>query len=265
MNMALFSHEEWGRPLPAGDYREEHIREQLKLEKGDTLKVGLENQGVGTARLLSAPGPNQELRLEFPRELKQLPLPRFRLIVGHPRPPVFQRLLRDLSSMGVCELFWVHPRLGEKSYLSSRAWTGDALRKQIVLGLEQGGHSRLPRVEKYYSLHACLRELGDGGAGNELRIILHPDDESPASGRSAGTQLELMDMLCSIRGKMISGIPTIAIGAERGWTDDELEDFSRSGFSCLSLGPSILRTETAALIASGMLRSALEAQGALHG
>ncbi|AHC16163.1 RsmE family RNA methyltransferase [Salinispira pacifica] len=266
MNIAVFSSVEWGHSLPVGDYREQHIREQLKLKKGDTLKVGLENQGVGTARLLSSPGPNIELKLEFPRELQPVPIPRFRLIIGHPRPPVFQRLLRDLTSMGVWEIFWVHPRLGEKSYLASKAWNEEALAKQIRLGLEQGGHSRLPGVKKFYSLHACLREIE---SANQLKIILHPrgdgDSSSGEGGPGESSGMELMNMLCAVSGSEQPGIPTIALGAERGWTEDELQQFSRSGFTRVRLGSSILRTETAALIAAGMLRSALEGPAAHYG
>ena len=41
----------------------------------------------------------------------------------------------------------------------------------------------------------------------------------------------------------------LAIGPERGWTDDEAMAFDRAGFTMASLGPGILRTDTAAIAA----------------
>jgi 16S rRNA (uracil1498-N3)-methyltransferase len=44
----------------------------------------------------------------------------------------------------------------------------------------------------------------------------------------------------------------LAIGPEGGWTDDELDWFRESGWSFASLGDTILRAETAAIVASAI-------------
>src|SRR5262249_37895165 len=51
---------------------------------------------------------------------------------------------------------------------------------------------------------------------------------------------------------------TLAVGPEGGWTDKELEAFFSAGWRAASLGPNILRAETAAI-------AALAAVGALRG
>lgn len=47
----------------------------------------------------------------------------------------------------------------------------------------------------------------------------------------------------------------LAIGPEGGWTDQEEEAFRAAGFAAVSLTPSILRIETAALVAAGAVAS----------
>jgi 16S rRNA (uracil1498-N3)-methyltransferase len=42
---------------------------------------------------------------------------------------------------------------------------------------------------------------------------------------------------------------SLAIGPEGGWTPDEIKHFSDSGWHAASLGPTILRAETAAIAA----------------
>ena len=44
------------------------------------------------------------------------------------------------------------------------------------------------------------------------------------------------------------GRPLLAIGPEGGWTDDEVELLEERGFRRVSLGPRILRTETAVVV-----------------
>lgn len=48
------------------------------------------------------------------------------------------------------------------------------------------------------------------------------------------------------------------IGPEGGWTHREEEIFAKAGFRSASLGPTILRTETAAIVAIALLRYELE-------
>ena len=50
---------------------------------------------------------------------------------------------------------------------------------------------------------------------------------------------------------------TLAIGPEGGWTDDELLWFRESGWAAASLGGTILRAETAAIVASALALDAL--------
>jgi 16S rRNA (uracil1498-N3)-methyltransferase len=55
-----------------------------------------------------------------------------------------------------------------------------------------------------------------------------------------------------------SGPLVLAIGPEGGWTEDELRAFEQAGWTAASLGPTILRAETAAIAAAAVALSARE-------
>ena len=50
----------------------------------------------------------------------------------------------------------------------------------------------------------------------------------------------------------------LAIGPEGGWTDDELRGFRESGWAAASLGETILRAETAAIVAAALGLDAMD-------
>lgn len=255
MNIVLFSPDEWGHPLPPADYRSLHVSGHLSLRRGDSLRVGLIGQGAGIAMLRSEPASTAPLELLFPQKLTKTFFPPIHLIIGHPRPPVFRRLLKDLASMGIARISWVHTALGEKSYLSSRVWKPESLERQLHLGLEQGAHTSMPAMKKFYSLQSCLADAPSGRP--HLRFFLHPPKAELFS-LLPGKQLPpLTEALRSSININCEPPPaacpiSIAIGPERGWTREELLLFQDKEFLPAHLGRTLLRTETSSLLAGGM-------------
>ena len=71
------------------------------------------------------------------------------------------------------------------------------------------------------------------GNAEELRILAHPYDTAesgPLAERLPGRTIR------------------IAVGPEGGFADDEIESATRNGWRAVSLGPRILRLETAAIV-----------------
>ncbi|HVY22761.1 MAG TPA: 16S rRNA (uracil(1498)-N(3))-methyltransferase [Steroidobacteraceae bacterium] len=105
----------------------------------------------------------------------------------------------------------------------------------IVVGAcEQSGRRVIPTVREPKRLHDYLAQ---STAGN-LRLVLDPVASVALSSLPRpNNNIELL------------------IGPEGGLDDDELQSATRAGFTAVRLGPRILRTETASVVALSVLQA----------
>lgn len=108
-------------------------------------------------------------------------------------------------------------------------------REKLRAALKQCERSRLPHLAEPEPLDRCLRHLGPPGTG-ELRLVL--------AERTTGEPWPDVDELATVR---------LAVGPEGGWADEERLLLQNAGFCAVSLGPRILRTDTAALAGSALI------------
>ncbi|MGQ4877962.1 16S rRNA (uracil(1498)-N(3))-methyltransferase [Billgrantia sp. LNSP4103-1] len=101
----------------------------------------------------------------------------------------------------------------------------------VASACEQCGRAVVPVVHPPVALAAWLHERGEA-----LRLVLHPATQG-ALERTA-----------------VPGSVALLIGPEGGFSDTEVEAATASGFAPLSLGPRILRTETAPVVALSLLQ-----------
>ena len=95
-------------------------------------------------------------------------------------------------------------------------------------------------------------ELARDYAGSP-KFLAHP---GPATATATATMSETAHT--GVNGAAAAGSggpprPLLAIGPEGGWTSYELEQIETRGFMRLSLGPRILRTDTACIALLGRL------------
>ncbi|AAF83003.1 16S rRNA (uracil(1498)-N(3))-methyltransferase [Xylella fastidiosa] len=107
----------------------------------------------------------------------------------------------------------------------------------VISACEQCGRTRVPEVQMPRALQALPEILHP----DTLRLILDPKSEHRLSTLSRLTPVAV----------------TIAIGPEGGWSPRDLEILKDAGFIGFSLGPRILRTETAGLTAIAVLQAQL--------
>jgi 16S rRNA (uracil1498-N3)-methyltransferase len=174
-----------------------------------------------------------------------------------PRGDRMDFIVQKATELGVERIV---PVLSQRSVVRldpSQAASKQAHWRAVAIGAcEQCGRNCLPALEAPLPL---LHFLGAAGAGDSrvLRLVLEPE-RADEPRRAAGAALEA--------GTPVTGA-LIAIGPEGGFAPEELEAFNISSFSRLGLGPRVLRTETAAIVAIAILQarfgdmSALSDQG----
>lgn len=103
----------------------------------------------------------------------------------------------------------------------------------VIAACEQSGRNAVPTVHQPVTLACYVREVQA-----ELKFVLHPETDK------------------SWRDYVINqSAITLLIGPEGGFSDDEIQVAREYGFQPLSLGPRILRTETAAITALSVLQA----------
>jgi 16S rRNA (uracil1498-N3)-methyltransferase len=110
-------------------------------------------------------------------------------------------------------------------------------RSVAISACEQCGRARLPIVDSPAPL---LNYLGQSTPAEHRRWVLEPHSIAAALEDTPPGTASQRPALPAVE---------IAVGPEGGFAEDELEAFRIAGFSRLSLGPRVLRTETAAIAA----------------
>lgn len=204
--------------------RQRHLLEIQRVEPGVELRVGCLNGQVGTGRVIRLGTDWVELEVSLSQPPPP-PLP-VTLVLALPRPPVLRRVLITATSMGVKEIVLLGARAVEKSFWQSHALAEPALFEQLLLGLEQGQDTMLPRVSLRPHFRPFVNQELAGLLSGVSGYIAHPEPVRRLPPPQAGPAL-------------------IAVGPEAGWSDRELGLWETSGCRPISLGKRPLRVEAA--------------------
>jgi len=204
--------------------RLKHLHEVHRAEVGDSLRVGLLGGAMGSARLLRLQPDEAELALELDQPPPaKLPLT---LLLALPRPKMLRRVLQTVSAMGVPRLVLLNSYRVEKSYWQTPFLEAEAIREQLILGLEQARDTLLPEVTLETRFKPFVEDRLPALAAGTQGLVGHPGSY-PACPRD------------------VQGAVTLAIGPEGGWIPYEVEKLQAAGLSPVQLGERILRVETA--------------------
>ncbi len=213
--------------------RHRHLFRARRLAAGAGLRLV---DGAGRARRAEV------ARIERGRALLRLaaaeavPGPRreVELLVAPPRPPRATWLVEKATELGVAAIRFVG---GERAPRRFGPATLERLRRVAAAALEQSHQARLPRLSGVHDWGELASLLV--GASERRRL----DRAGVAWGAAAA-----------------GGRLALVIGPEGGWTAAEVAALDELGCGATTLGPSVLRIETAAVAAAALaLAGPLEA------
>lgn len=208
----------------------------LRLHIGDTISV-FDGQGSEhNAEILALGKATARLKVTEPLDTQTESALRLHLVQGISRGQRMDFVVQKATELGVKRITPVLTEYGAIKLDAARAarrrdhWQGVA-----ASACEQCGRVRLPLIDAPLSLRDWFAEKP---ANVDRQFILRPGARTPLL--DAG---EPATKVC------------LLIGPEGGFSDKEYEDAGLMGFESVSLGPRILRTETAAVAALALLQS----------
>ncbi len=240
MNLVLVFDEDFAAPgrVVLRGRRAAHVREIHRATAGDELVVGMAGGRIGRGRLLSV---SDTIEMEVTLDRDPPPPLDVTLVIALPRPKVLNRVIAAVTSLGLKRIFLINAWRVEKSYWRSPRMSDENLRRQAIAGLEQARDTILPTIETRRLFRPFVEDellkIIEGTAA----LVAHPyaDEELPGT----------------------LNVPlTLAIGPEGGFIQKEIDSLTRIGFRAVTMGPRILRVETA--VAAILGRAAVPAAAA---
>ena len=235
MNIILLTPEDWldENTVCLDDRRHEHIRQFLKAEIGDLLRVGLLGGLRGSGTVIKLSDEHTHLKVD----LFDPPLPRHPcdLVLALPRPKMLRRVFRTVAEMGVAHLHLINSVRVEKSYWQSPLLRPDRVDAALIAGLERAGDTLLPQVHLHPRFKPFIEDQLPGLIGSSACWIAHPGGPE-----ALATQ---------------SGEGLIMLGPEGGFVPFEVELAQSIGAQPVRLSDRILSVDTA--VTSALSQSAL--------
>ncbi|MEM1304957.1 MAG: RsmE family RNA methyltransferase [Planctomycetota bacterium] len=202
-----------------------HLLHVMRAKVGDALTLfdgsGVECSAVVTATRRSEVDCSITQRAEIDRE------PPFELTLGVAMPKGDRQkvMVEKLTELGVTRLV---PLVTERSVAEPKTAALDKLRRAVIEASKQCGRNRLMAIDAPCRFASFVESLASADSIAARKFVMHPTGQAWSPQR--------VDAAC-----------VAAIGPEGGFTDDECRLAISRGWATASLGPRLLRVETAAI------------------
>jgi 16S rRNA (uracil1498-N3)-methyltransferase len=251
-----------------------HLRKVLRLEAGAALEVhALSTAGSYLCHIIGYD--DEAVVCQIDRLLeRRLPAPVV-LIAAWVSPAQCDFVVEKAIEVGVRDLHFFSAQRSQERLKGERLRKRtERLERVAHAAMKQSGAAFLPGISLHSDLKSALDRLHSAspdsdGTSSELRILLQaPRSPAAASGADAADSAqdpEIKDLISVLRQgsspprsaleKLPASVDSFIVsGPEGGFTADELSLTRRFGYCPASLGPNVLRAETAAVLALGVVQ-----------
>lgn len=217
----------------------DHAVKVLRLRAGDALCLFNGTGGEFAATLERGPGGTLGAQVgEFTPDQRESPL-RLRLVQGVSRGERMDYTLQKAVELGVSDVVPVVTErtvlrlAGERAERRLAHWRG-----VVLAACEQSGRTRVPVLAEPVDLADYLADCGADPAAVGCALLLDPTAPTALAEHGA-----------------IAGPISVLIGPEGGLSERERQAARAAGFEPMRMGPRVLRTETAAVVALALLQA----------
>jgi len=225
-----------GTELQLGRDQAHYLGRVLRLRNGDMLTVFNGDNGEFDAHVTSLAKNSATVVVDTALETATESALKIHLVQGISRGERMDFVVQKATELGVKRITPVFTEYGVVKLNGARAAKRNDHWQSVAIGAcEQSGRIRPPLIDAPVDLNAWF---GAGTKEADSDLILRPGAATPLSSIAAP-----VTKVC------------LLIGPEGGFSDTEYEDAKIAGFATVSLGPRILRTETAALTAIAVVQS----------
>lgn len=219
-----------------------HLRDSLRVGVGEELLLGDGNGHRYRAAVTAIS--KQAITARILERLEEPPssAPSLTLGLALLKGDKMDWAIQKTTELGVAAIVPLQTRHSVVQPKRERIEAQRARWQRIALeAAQQSEQWRVPQVRTPQALGAFLAEDARGS----LRLIL-------AERQSGAQRLLELDSPLSPEATL-----TVLVGPEGGWTREEVAQAAQAGYVPITLGPQILRAETAAIIALGLLQHRL--------
>jgi RsmE family RNA methyltransferase len=220
--------------------RARHLLDVLRVEAGDTVRLGVLNGRCGLARVDAIN--NGEVLVHCLLQEEVTPRPPVDLLLALPRPKVMRRLFAQCAALGVDRIMLTNAARVERHYFDTHVLTPECYRPLLIEGLQQARDTHLPLVSVHRQFRVLVEDVLGAPSPSTIRIVAHP---GPGATLSATVNAADAPRLL------------LALGPEGGWTDFELRLLESHGFAPISMGNRTLRSDTACVALLALAHDAL--------
>ncbi len=232
--------------VPLTDADAHHLRDVLRLTAGD--EVVLAHSGRVVRVRLTQVG--ESITGEVVDDLPAPCIPPVTLVQGLAKGDKFDDVVRHATELGVSRFV---PLAAARSVvrLDTAKASARVARWQRIAGeaAKQSQQSVVPIVEQVTSIDSLAEVLG----GALVLVCWEDAVDAPGIEEAIARYTSGPDVECAV-----------IVGPEGGLTAAEVDALERAGAVVVTLGPSVLRTETAGIVAAALALHARGGLGARH-
>ncbi len=219
-----------------------HITKVLRLREGDEIEISDSSQWEYVGQIQSMEDGIIQAKILDKQTFAREPEVQVTLFQGIPKQSKMESIVQKCTELGIYEfvpVFMERTVVVDKGNFDKKIQRWQKIAAEAVKQCRRG---IIPHVEDAVKFRQMVRLL------QSFDLVLFPYENE--TGRTVKDALRSLEA----RPKSIA----VIIGPEGGFSDTEAEQLKTLGADCVSLGRTILRTETAGMAALAMIMYELE-------